>query len=325
MFKENLLRTYLRTFLMVSWLFPVSAMAAQRTFVSAGSGSDANPCTRQQPCRNFASAIAQTSAGGEVVVLDSGGYGVVTITQSVTLAAPPGVHAGITAISPTGNHAITVAASTSDLVVIRGLSIMGLPAVNGIRATSFGTLFIENCVIDNFGNYGILAEVSVDGSKVFVRDTIVRRGVNAGIQVITNTGTIYAWISNSRFDHNGPSAGSAGVFAGYGAKVVCNRCEANDNDVNGFRVFAHGGPNLFSEINCDGCIASGNQIGFFVEGQAGKLATLRLARSFVTGNSFAGVMESQTSAVHVLSGTNLIHGNATDKIGTFEAVPPDNP
>ena len=72
-----------------------AAATAQRTFV-ASSGNDANVCSLTLPCRGFAAAVAQTTAGGEVIVLDSGGYGPVTITQSVSLIAPAGVYGGIT-------------------------------------------------------------------------------------------------------------------------------------------------------------------------------------------------------------------------------------
>src|SRR5436309_1820563 len=34
----------------------VAIGSAQRTFVSAGSGNDVNPCTRTAPCRNFQAA-----------------------------------------------------------------------------------------------------------------------------------------------------------------------------------------------------------------------------------------------------------------------------
>jgi hypothetical protein len=54
--------------------------AAQRTFV-ASYGLDTNPCTHDQPCRAFTAALAVTSAGGEVVALDSAGYGTATIAQ----------------------------------------------------------------------------------------------------------------------------------------------------------------------------------------------------------------------------------------------------
>src|SRR5437588_645215 len=50
----------------------VAAGSAQRTFVSANHGNDANPCTVTSPCRNFAAAIAQTAPGGEVIVPDAG-------------------------------------------------------------------------------------------------------------------------------------------------------------------------------------------------------------------------------------------------------------
>jgi hypothetical protein len=57
---------------------------ASRTWVS-GVGDDANPCSRTAPCKTFAIALSNTAAGGEISVLDPGGYGAVTITQSVTI------------------------------------------------------------------------------------------------------------------------------------------------------------------------------------------------------------------------------------------------
>ena len=91
----------------------VASGSAQRSFVSANHGNDANPCTVTLPCRNFAAAIAQTVAGGEVIALDSGGYGPVTIGNSISLISPPGVYAGITAFS---GDAITINAGASDVV-----------------------------------------------------------------------------------------------------------------------------------------------------------------------------------------------------------------
>src|SRR5882672_9726045 len=94
--------------------------AAQRTFVSAANGNDANSCSRPLPCRSFAAAIPFTDPEGEVIVLDSGGYGAVTINQSVSLISPSGVHAGITASS---GNAVTVNAGDSAHVVLRNLSL----------------------------------------------------------------------------------------------------------------------------------------------------------------------------------------------------------
>src|ERR1700750_2618493 len=55
---------------------------ATRTWVS-GVGDDANPCSRTAPCKTFAGAISKTAEGGEIDVLDPGGFGTVTITQAM--------------------------------------------------------------------------------------------------------------------------------------------------------------------------------------------------------------------------------------------------
>src|SRR5215469_3807330 len=77
------------------------AQAQQRTFAS-GLGNDANPCTRIAPCRTIAQALSLTNAGGEVVILDSAGYGAFAITQPVSIVAAPGVYAGISVFSGNG-------------------------------------------------------------------------------------------------------------------------------------------------------------------------------------------------------------------------------
>src|SRR5919108_688209 len=118
-----------------------TAALAQRTFVSAETGNDANPCTRTAPCRNFAAAIAQTAAGGEVVALDSGGYGPVTIGSAISLVAPTGVYAGITAFS---GNAVTVSAGSSDVVTLRGLTLNGLGGSTGIAFDTGGTLYVQD-------------------------------------------------------------------------------------------------------------------------------------------------------------------------------------
>src|ERR1700730_19437058 len=77
-------------------LAPVSpALAlAKRVFVSARSGNNANSCDNiATPCQTFAGAVTQLNSDGEVIVLDSGGYGPVTITHGGTIEAPAGVTA----------------------------------------------------------------------------------------------------------------------------------------------------------------------------------------------------------------------------------------
>src|SRR5215831_15892668 len=99
---------------------PVMAATAPRTFV-ASYGNDTHPCTLTQPCRGFVTAAAKTSAGGEVIVLDSAGYGRVQLFQSISIIAPPGVYAGISVDVDAG---VTVDDSGSGAAVtLRGLTI----------------------------------------------------------------------------------------------------------------------------------------------------------------------------------------------------------
>ena len=72
-----------------------SLAASQRTFV-ASYGSDLNPnCNLTLPCRSFNAAIAQTSGGGEVVILDTAGYGPMVINKAIKIIGPSGVYGGI--------------------------------------------------------------------------------------------------------------------------------------------------------------------------------------------------------------------------------------
>ena len=114
-------------------LAPDAAIAVQRAFV-ATDGVDNPTCSVTAPCRTFGAAIAVTTGGGEVIVLNSGGYGKVTIGKAVSIIAPPGIYAGISAFP--GDDGVTVAAGATDKVVLRGLTINGQGGNAGIVITS---------------------------------------------------------------------------------------------------------------------------------------------------------------------------------------------
>src|SRR5438270_3184304 len=100
----------------------VAAQAqATRTWVS-GVGDDANPCSRTAPCKTFAGAISKTAAGGEINVLDPGGFGAVTITKSITIKA----NGELAGVLVSGTNGIVVAAGANDRVTLVGLDIDGL-------------------------------------------------------------------------------------------------------------------------------------------------------------------------------------------------------
>src|SRR3954470_15467436 len=100
---------------------------ATRTWVS-GVGDDANPCSRTAPCKTFAGAISKTAAGGEIDVIDPGGFGTVTITKSITIDGQ-GTMASILASATNG---INVNAGAGDTVILRNLSINGAGTTLGL-------------------------------------------------------------------------------------------------------------------------------------------------------------------------------------------------
>src|ERR1035438_611244 len=171
-----------------------SIFLANRVFVSARSGNDSNPCNNiLTPCQTFAGAVLQLNPGGEAIVLDSGGYGPVTITQSLTIEAPPGV---LAFIHPPSGDAITVSAGASDTVILRGLT-LNVGSGNGINVSSVGALHIENCVISGFDTGLYVSTVAT----VLMKDTIVRNCAN-GAYFTTATGAVTASVERCRFEEN---------------------------------------------------------------------------------------------------------------------------
>ncbi|MEO8675955.1 MAG: right-handed parallel beta-helix repeat-containing protein [Casimicrobiaceae bacterium] len=165
---------------------------SQRTFV-ASTGLDTNACSLSAPCRSFAAAITKTSTNGEVIVLDSAGYGPVTIAKSISLIAPPGVYAGVTVFSSDG---ITVNAP-GIIVVLRGLSINGQGGQNGINLLQAARLRIENCVISSMTGDGILH--AANGAEVVVLDTIIRDNLGNGLDILADTSIV---LDHVRSEHN---------------------------------------------------------------------------------------------------------------------------
>src|ERR1700683_3520165 len=120
----NLTRTLaaLAAFATTALLFAAPASAqATRTWVS-GVGDDANPCSRTAPCKTFAGAISKTATGGEIDVLDPGGFGALTITKSITLDGGGGQ---VASILVSGSNGINVNAA-GGIIIIRNLRFNGI-------------------------------------------------------------------------------------------------------------------------------------------------------------------------------------------------------
>lgn len=217
------------------------ATTAQRTFV-ASTGNDANPCSLLQPCRGFARAITQTSSGGEVIVLDSAGYGAVTITQSISIVAAPGIYAGISVFSGDG-----VSINSAGIrVVLRGLTITGLGGSTGINVTAADDVEVSSCAVSgmafaglawsaagnlNVGDsvfdhnsYGINQQ---QGNSTFVR-VIIRENLIQGFLLGFSTVTLSA----STIERNG----QGGLYTDAASYVTVRDTSILGNAGNGVRL-----------------------------------------------------------------------------------------
>lgn len=205
---------------------PTSALAqATRTWVS-GVGDDANPCSRTAPCKTFAGAISKTAAGGEIDVLDPGGFGALTITKSITIDAT-GVDAGVLV---SGTNGITVAAGPGDVVTLRGLDFDGLlgngssPGTAGLTGVAFEsgtTLRLEDDDIYGFAQNGVDV-TSPAASTLIISDSTIHDNGEDGLFALAPTTAGMAarvTIEDSQFENNQcgiVGALGTGAFSGTG-------------------------------------------------------------------------------------------------------------
>jgi uncharacterized repeat protein (TIGR01451 family) len=283
--------------------FTVSqAAASNRVFVSAKKGSDANNCSPTSPCRNFTRALNMVAAGGEIIVLDSGGYGAtMTINKSVIINAPVGVHAGLAVTSGSG---IIINAGPSDIVVLRGLTVNGAGGVHGIDYIGGGALHVENCVVNGFAGYGINF---VAAGQLFVKDTLVRNSAG-GLFIQSSAGAASASVDRCRFENNSDS----GVQVGDNAAATI-RQSVVANGGYGFIARAINGGAL-AELNLEGCTVTNNGTGIMAGGGAGT-SVIRVSNSSVTGNGRGLIADVNGSLLS--RGNNTVEGNAPGGDGVF--------
>jgi hypothetical protein len=158
-------------------LSDVALAAVSRSFVST-SGSDANVssnCGPSTPCRTFSGALSVTNAGGEVVVLSSGGYGVATITQAVSIVVSPGIYAGASVGSGADGMTINAPGAT---VRISGLTINGLGGTNGVNVVAAGEVDLERVTIRGMVD-GILA--NTNGAVIYLSNSTITNNSASGI------------------------------------------------------------------------------------------------------------------------------------------------
>jgi hypothetical protein len=296
------------------WVLSMAAASpalalANRVFVSARSGNNANSCDNiATPCQSFAGAVTQLNPDGEVIVLDSGGYGAVTITQGVTIEAPAGVTAFV---HPPSGDAITVTAG-SGTVTLRGLTLNG-GTNNGITVNSVGTLNVENCFITGFSNAGIQM---LSAGRLNVKGTDIK-ACNVGVFLFNASGLVQASIDHCHLDGNSEGFGSQTTNPG-GSTTTASYSTANNNT--GYGWICGDSSTGMDVLNLEFCTGSENGIDGLAGFSTNALSVARYSNCVFANNGSYGVQRVnagtfETRANNTITGNGL--GATSGTIGSF--------
>jgi hypothetical protein len=244
-----------------------------RTWVS-GVGDDANPASRTAPAKTFAGAISKTTSPGEIDALDPGGFGAVTITQSVTIDGGPGV-AGVL-VEGTPGITISSTASTPIVVTLRNLDINGLGSgTAGIQVNSPVILYVENCQIYGFTGHGISFAPSAGTAALFVHNTHIHDCGGDGVFLSPGSAAI-AQIKDSQIEDC-----AVGVHGGVNSVTVVHGSSALGNAGAGFETVAG------ATMSIENSEASLNDTGI---SSAGKISITNVT---VSNNSTVGLSHAK--------------------------------
>ena len=260
-----------------------------RSAVSLG-GSDMNPCTPAAPCRSFSAAAAVTNAGGEIIALDSAGYGPFTISQAVTVSGAPGVHAAITSTTAAAIHV----AAPSAFVRLRNLVLIGNGGTSGVEVGAVGVLDVSDLSISGFSDSGIF---SFGGVLIADRCHITDIGTSA-ILFLNASGSI----SNSEIVAN-----NIGIYVQQNSSVAITHCVVAKNSVGISSASSQNGQ-VTDTLVADSVIV-GNSNGVGAGGSNGT-SLLRLSSDVIFNNG-TGVQGGAGATIDSY-GNNDINGNAID-------------
>jgi hypothetical protein len=298
---------------LLSAIIAIPAQATKpRTWV-ASYGNDANTalnCSRVAPCRTFQAAVGVTDIAGEVVVLDSAGYGTVMITQSVSIIAPAGVYAGITVPLMVG-AGVLVNVGAGGTVVLRGLAINSTGGMLAIATFTAGQLIVEDCAISNIP-VGIMAS---GPAVVHVSGTVIRDvgfGIDAGYgATVSIVNSQLLNVSNKGLSvEGGPSGVTTNVF-------ITDTLVTGDGSTNTWCIDNVASPatigNIYAtRVSVSRCYAA-------ITNEPLGWGATSVSDSTVTGNSYGFRRESGT---FYSLGNNHVVGNTYDTFGVITLLPP---
>jgi hypothetical protein len=267
---------------------------ATRTWVS-GVGDDANPCSRTAPCKTFAGAISKTAAAGEINCLDPGGFGVVTITKSISIVC----HHTLGGILSAGTNGVIINALASDKVVLKGLDINGVnTGLNGIRVISAGAVTIEDVTIANTSQWGIQINNTALHTFQVTRVTTTNNTLG-GMQVRpSNAGAVAVGVVSGFTSYKNGKGIEIDGNGGSTSSTIIRESVFNSNST-GISLVSSG--TALTAMVSDTAVQN-SSTGISATGAA----SVKIGRMAITGNTL-GVSGNVSSF-----GTNQLRDNSTD-------------
>jgi hypothetical protein len=278
-----------------------------RTFVS-GSGVDTNPCSLAAPCRTLQGAYNQTTAGGEITVLNAAGYGSLTIQHAIGIN-----NDGVGEAAVTG---IEINAGPTDVINLRGLSMVGNhTGTDGIRIDAAGTVNVQNCLIKDFNNRGIEA-IPAGAVIINVSDTIFSGMALQGFFVLgSGTGSAVVSLNRDQFLGNVQAGADFDTESTTGTiKAMIANSYFTENSVGVFAFSASGKGPLAVTITNSQLFANGTGID-----AQGPQTTVTLAQTTIAGDQSPGSGYFSTGGATIRShGNNSI--SSTNNTGSLTSL-----
>lgn len=256
-----------------------------RTWIS-GTGVDQAGCGPiANPCRTLQYAHDNTSAGGEIDVKDSAGYGSVVITKAISIVGD-GSLAGV--LAPAAGTAITINAGPNDLVSLHGLTIDGGGVgYNGVLFFSGGKLEVADCVVKNF---------KFNASYL----------TGNGISVLPTSGTVTVTVANVTASNNGRMGveylQTGGATAS--ATIAFDRIRATNNNY-GIAIEGGNSPGFTRAAITNSLVAHSLNDGVYISGGTVSMDLTTVEENGASGiNVFSGTLNIGRS----LSVNNAAYG-----------------
>jgi len=297
----------MRCWFAISFFVALPAAALSNRVFVASSGIDVGTCTITAPCRSFSYGMTQVAPAGEVIALDTAGYGVFAIGKSVSVVAAPGATAFIAVGS--GGTGIDIEANPTDVIVLRGLALSSAGGSFGILFQIGASLAVENCVINGFQNNGVFRNRLNDTSNPSIRieNSTIRNNYYGVYTISAGTGVVGLTIVRSRINDN-----SIGLFASDNTRAAVSDTTLSGNFTAVESATAN--DNSTPQLSLVRCTIAQNEIALSAGLNIGQNphGVIRIAHNLITANNTAinenpdGKIMTMTSAG---TATNVIEGN----------------